>query len=165
MSLMMKSSFNNITAILHKPNRKIFPKLEYLLKFDGCSKGNPGPSACGAVLYQNDIEIWSGSKFLGYNETNNYAEYMGLIIGLNKATELNIKALAVEGDSLIVIKQMNGQYKVRSSNISELNKIAMNLKKFSIITFNHVYRENNKRADELCNQKIEEIQEAALDRL
>ena len=166
MSLMMKSSFNNITAILHKPNRKIFPKLEYLLKFDGCSKGNPGPSACGAVLYQNDIEIWSGSKFLGYNETNNYAEYMGLIIGLNKAAELNIKALAVEGDSLIVIKQMNGQYKVRSSNISELNKIAMNLKKkFSIITFNHVYRENNKRADELCNQKIEEMREAAFDRL
>ena len=61
---------------------------------------------------------------------------------------------------------MNGQYKVRSSNISELNKIAMNLKKkFSIITFNHVYRENNKRADELCNQKIEEMREAAFDRL
>jgi ribonuclease HI len=166
MSLMMKSSFNNITAILHKPNRKIFPKLEYLLKFDGCSKGNPGPSACGAVLYQNDIEIWTGSKFLGYNETNNYAEYMGLIIGLNKAAELNIKELAVEGDSLIVIKQMNGQYKVRSSNISELHKLAMKLKsKFNIISFNHVYRENNKRADELCNIKIEEIQEAAIDRL
>ena len=135
MSLMMKSSFNNIIAILHKPNRKIFPKFEYLLKFDGCSKGNPGPSACGAVLYQNDIEIWSGSKFLGYNETNNFAEYMGLIIGLNKAVELNIKELAVEGVSLIVIKQMNGQYKVRSSNISELNKLAMKLKsKFNIIS-------------------------------
>lgn len=166
MSLIMKSSFGNITAILHKPSSKIFPKLEYLLKFDGCSKGNPGPSACGAVLYQNDVEIWNGSKFLGSNETNNYAEYMGLIIGLGKAAELNIKELAVEGDSLIVIKQMNGEYKVRSTNISELNKLAMNLKKkFSIITFNHVYRENNKRADELCNQKIEEMREAVFDRL
>jgi ribonuclease HI len=88
----MKSSFGNITAILQKSsNSKIFPKLEYLLKFDGCSKGNPGPAACGAALYQNETEIWSGSKFLGYNETNNYAEYMGLIIGLQKAVELNIK--------------------------------------------------------------------------
>ena len=157
---MMKSSFGNITAILQKSsNSKIFPKLEYLLRFDGCSKGNPGLAACGAVLYQNDIEIWSGSKFLGYNETNNYAEYMGLIIGLQKAVELNIKELAVEGDSLIVIKQMNGQYKVKSSNISELHKIAMNLKKkITIITFNHVYRENNKRADELCNNEIENLQ-------
>jgi len=157
---MMKSSFGNITAILQKSsNSKIFPKLEYLLKFDGCSKGNPGLAACGAVLYQNNTEIWSGSKFLGYNETNNYAEYMGLIIGLQKTVELNIKELAVEGDSLLVIKQMNGQYKVKSSNISELHKVAMNLKKkFNIITFNHVYRENNKRADELCNNEIENLE-------
>jgi ribonuclease HI len=156
----MKSSFGNITAILQKSSTiKIFPKLEYLLKFDGCSKGNPGPAACGAALYQNETEIWSGSKFLGYNETNNYAEYMGLIIGLQKAVELNIKELSVEGDSLLVIKQINGQYKVKSSNISELHKIAMNLKKkFTIITFNHVYRENNKRADELCNNEIENLQ-------
>lgn len=167
MALIMKSSFNNITAILQKSsNSKIFPTLEYLLKFDGCSKGNPGPSACGAVLYKNNVEFWSGSKFLGYNETNNYAEYMGLIIGLQKAIELNIKELSVEGDSLIVIKQLNGQYKVKSSNISELNKLAMKLKsKFNIISFNHVYRENNKRADELCNIKIEEILEDAVDRL
>lgn len=159
MSMMMKSSFSNITAILHKSKPKIFPKAEYLLKFDGCSKGNPGAAACGAVLYHNDMEIWSGSKFLGYNETNNYAEYMGLIIGLTKACELNIKDLAVEGDSMVVIKQMNGQYKVRSSNIIELHKLAMGLKiKFSSIMFGHIYRENNKRADELCNREIEQLE-------
>lgn len=160
MSLLLKSSFGNVTAILKKSSKnKIFPKLEYLLKFDGCSKGNPGVAACGAVLYQNNIEIWSGSKFLGYNETNNYAEYMGLIFGLQKAVDLNIKELDVEGDSLIVIKQMNGQYKVKSSNISELHKLAVEFKnKFNIITFNHVYRENNKRADELCNIEIENLQ-------
>lgn len=160
MSLIMKSSFGNITAILQKSsNSKIFPKLEYLLKFDGCSKGNPGLAACGAVLYQNEVEIWSGSKFLGYNETNNYAEYMGLIIGLQKAVELNIKELAVEGDSLLVIKQINGQYKVNSSNLIELHKKVIQLKSnFNIITFNHIYRVNNKRSDELCNREIENLQ-------
>ena len=154
----MRSSFTNLTALLQKQECKVFPKAEHLLKFDGCSKGNPGAAACGAVLYHNDIEIWAGSKFLGYNETNNYAEYMGLIIGLEKAIELNIRELAVEGDSLVVIKQMNGQYKVRSSNMIELNRVAMNLKtKFDNISFTHIYRENNKRADELCNNAIDDL--------
>ena len=160
MSLMIKSSFIGVAAILQKYNTKIHPKSEYLLKFDGCSKGNPGLAACGAVLYQNDIEIWTGSKFLGYKETNNYAEYMGLIIGLEKAVELNIRDLAVEGDSMLIIKQVNGDYKVNSNNIKKLYKRVMDLKtNFDNITFNHIYRENNKRADELCNKEIEELQQ------
>jgi ribonuclease HI len=157
MAMLLKTGVTNLSSILHN-KKKIFPKTFYLLRFDGCSKGNPGMAAAGAVLYKNEIEIWSGSKFLGYNETNNYAEYMGLIIGLNKAIELNITELAVEGDSMLVIKQMNGKNQVRSSNISELHKLAMELKfKFSNIIFNHIYRSDNKRADELCNNEIEKI--------
>ena len=160
MTMLMKSGITNLTAILGKKKPKIFPQNYYLLQFDGCSKGNPGMAAAGAVLYKNDIEIWSGGKFLGYNETNNYAEYMGLIMGLSKAIEFNISDLIVEGDSMLIIKQMNGHNKVRSSNISELNKLAMELKlKFSNIVFQHVYREDNKRADELCNKEIEKIVE------
>jgi ribonuclease HI len=84
---------------------------------------------------------------------------MGLIIGLQKAVDLNIQELEVEGDSMLIIKQMTGKNKVRSSNISELHKLAMQIKeKFNIITFNHVYREHNKRADELCNREIENLQ-------
>ena len=158
MSLLIKSSFSNLSSILHN-KKTIFPKNYYLLQFDGCSKGNPGRSACGAVLYKNETEIWSGSKFLGYNETNNYAEYMGLIIGLNKAIDLNIRDLVVEGDSMLVIKQMTGKNKVKSSNIIELHKLAMELQlKFSSIMFHHIYRENNKRADELCNRVIEQLE-------
>jgi len=157
MAMLMKSGITNLSVILHN-KKKIFPKNFYLLKFDGCSKGNPGMAAAGAVLYKNETEIWSGSKFLGYNETNNYAEYMGLIIGLSKAIEFNIEELAVQGDSMLIINQMNGKNKVRSSNISELHKLAMELKlKFAHIIFNHVYREDNKRADELCNKEIEKI--------
>jgi ribonuclease HI len=151
---MLRSNLTLITGILQK-NIKVFPKTEFILQFDGCSKGNPGMAASGAVIYKNNKEIWSGSEFVGHNETNNYAEYMGLIMGLNKAIELNINELSVEGDSMIVIKQMNCEYKVKSSNLVELYKLANQLKsEFQYITFNHIYRNNNKRADELCNEAI-----------
>jgi ribonuclease HI len=156
--MLMKSGMTNLTAMLGKKKPRVFPQNYYLLQFDGCSKGNPGMAAAGAVLYKNNLEIWSGSKFLGYNETNNYAEYMGLIMGLSKAIEFNITELVVEGDSMLIIKQMNEEYKVKSSNIIEVHKLAMQLKlKFSNIIFNHIYRDNNKRADELCNEAIEKI--------
>ena len=158
MTMLMKTGMTNLSAILGKQKPRVFPQNYYLLQFDGCSKGNPGMAAAGAVLYKNETEIWSGGKFLGYNETNNYAEYMGLIIGLSKAIEFNISDLIVEGDSMLIIKQMTGKNQVKSNNISELHKLAMQLKlKFSNITFNHIYRENNKRADELCNKEIEKI--------
>lgn len=158
MTMLMKSGMTNLTAMLGKKKPRVFPQNYYLLQFDGCSKGNPGMAAAGAVLYKNNLEIWSGSKFLGYNETNNYAEYMGLIMGLSKAIEFNITELVVEGDSMLIIKQMNEEYKVKSSNIIEVHKLAMQLKlKFSNIIFNHIYRDNNKRADELCNEAIEKI--------
>ena len=160
MTMLMKTGITNLSAILGKKKPKIFPQNYYLLRFDGCSKGNPGMSAAGAVLYKNETEIWCGSKFLGYKETNNYAEYMGLIMGLSKAIEFNIHELIVEGDSMIVIKQMNGEYKVKSSNISELHKLASEMKlKFANINFHHIYRVDNKRADELCNKEIEKITE------
>jgi ribonuclease HI len=157
----MKTNFATVAALLHS-SKKIYPhnypNNYYLLRFDGCSKGNPGMAAAGAVLYKNDIEIWATSKFLGYDKTNNYAEYMGLIMGLTKAVELNIQELIVEGDSMLVIKQMNGENKVKSTNIIELYKIAMDLKpKFSNIVFSHIYRECNIRADELCNEEIQRI--------
>lgn len=159
MTSLMKTSFSNVTALLlQQKHAKIFPKIEFILRFDGCSKGNPGFAASGAVIYQNDVEIWSGSKLVGYNETNNYAEYMGLIMGLNKAIELNITNLCVEGDSMLVIKQMNGENKVKSSNLIELYNFATNLKtKFETITFSHIYRKYNTRADELCNIEIKNM--------
>ena len=60
---------------------------KYILYFDGCCKGNPGPGGAGAVLYKNNIEIWSDSKFVGENVTNNIAEYTGMLIGLEYAAK------------------------------------------------------------------------------
>jgi ribonuclease HI len=65
------------------------------LRFDGCSKGNPGPSGAGAVIYQNNNEIWGKSAFVGLKSTNNEAEYMGLIIGLQEASNMKIKHLSM----------------------------------------------------------------------
>ncbi len=154
--MMLKSNMHIVSNYLQK-NIVIIPLNKFLLRFDGCSKGNPGISGAGAVIYHNEKEIWSGSKFIGYNESNNFAEYSGLILGLKKAFKFGIKELDVEGDSMVVIKQMNGEFKVNSMNLIELNKIANDLKNnFEKITFKHIYRENNTRADELSNYALKE---------
>jgi ribonuclease HI len=124
----------------------------YVLFFDGCSKGNPGKAGCGAVIYENNLEVFSKAVFVGKKETNNYAEYMGLIVGLENAIIKNIKVLTVKGDSMLVIKQMNCLYKVKSPNLIPLFEFAKQLEtKFDKITYLHVYRNDNKRADELSN--------------
>jgi len=156
----MKSSINKIILpkiklVSDEKSGKIFPEIEYKLQFDGASKSNPGIAGAGAVIYHFNEEISSRIKFVGNNETNNVAEYTGLIIGLLEAIKLNIKVLTVEGDSMLVIKQMKGEYKVKSPNLINLYNDAKLLEKeFDIIVFKHIYRENNKRADELSNLAI-----------
>ena len=128
---------------------------DYVLFFDGCSKGNPGIAGAGAVIYENNREIFSESLFVGKKETNNVAEYTGLILGLNEAVKRNITNICVKGDSELVIKQMKGEYKVRSSSILQLFQKAKKLEKnFDKITFIHVYRNDNKRADALSNDGL-----------
>jgi ribonuclease HI len=128
--------------------------MSYVLFFDGCSKGNPGIAGSGAVIYKDNEEIWSKSEFLD-KQTNNYAEYKGLIAGLEYAVEKEIKSLIVKGDSMLVIKQMCGVYKVKSENLVNLYEHALELKdQFESIEFIHVYREENVRADELANELV-----------
>lgn len=127
----------------------------YSLYFDGCSKGNPGKAGAGAVIYKNNMEIFSISIFVGEKETNNVAEYSGLVIGLKEAVKLTIKNLEVKGDSQLVIKQMKGEYQVKASSLLKLFQEAKTLQKqFDKITFTHVYRTENKRADELSNKGL-----------
>ena len=130
-------------------------QIEYKLQFDGCSKNNPGLAGAGAVIYKNGIEIWGDHLFVGTNNTNNYAEYSGLIFGLEKAIELNIKALYIEGDSLLVINQMTGKYKCNSPNLIEIHKKTKELiPNFNDIMFVHIFRNKNVRADELSNNAV-----------
>ena len=129
---------------------------KYILYFDGCCKGNPGTGGAGAVLYKNNIEIWSDSKFVGENVTNNIAEYTGMLIGLEYAAKQDdIDHLLVKGDSQLVIKQMQGEYNVNSIKLVDLYQSAKKLAcSFIDIEFQHVHREANKRADTLSNEGL-----------
>lgn len=128
----------------------------HAMYFDGCSKGNPGRAGAGAVLYDpQGAEVFAESVFAGYSATNNEAEYTGLILGLNESLKRGITELQVCGDSQLVIRQMQGKYKVNSPNLVPLHQCASTLaSKFSKIEFEHVYRNNNKRADALSNAGI-----------
>ena len=97
----------------------ISPDRTYVLRFDGGSRGNPGTAGCGMVLYDtNDgAEIWSGYQYLGEENTNNEAEYMGLITGLQCAKSLGIQNIVVQGDSQLILRQLEGRYKVKSPNL------------------------------------------------
>jgi ribonuclease HI len=153
------------SKVIHKPS-PIYPKSDDVLYFDGCSKGNPGPSGIGAVLYKNNIEFWSDSRYIGNKRTNNEAEYCALIMGLEEAINCNIKNLSVCGDSLLVINQVNGVYKVKHVNLIPLYEKVMELiKHFKYINFTHVYRNENKRADKLSNIALELINREIYDNL
>lgn len=137
---------------------KVYPSTEFVLYFDGCSKGNPGQAGIGAVIYKNLSEIWSDCKYIGENKTNNEAEYRALILGLEAAIAHKIKNLSVCGDSLLVINQVNKTYKVKHPNLYELYERVNLLKtEFTYIDFNHVYRKDNKRADQLSNQGLNNV--------
>ena len=129
---------------------------EYVLFFDGCSKNNPGPSGAGAVLYHNGVEIWSKAVFVGHKETNNVAEYTGMIVGIKRAAEMGIRRLVVKGDSNLVVQQMNGKFRVNADHIKPLHATAKNIiRNFDSIQFVHVYRHLNQRADELSNMGLQ----------
>jgi ribonuclease HI len=126
------------------------------MQFDGCSKNNPGLAGAGAVIYHFDQEIWGEDFFVGEMFTNNHAEYAGLILGLQQAKLLGIKNLKVEGDSLLIINQMKGLYKCKSIHLIELYDKAKELEEyFDNIEFCHIFRNKNKRADELSNIAVD----------
>ena len=131
----------------------------YTLFFDGCSKGNPGLAGAGAALYKNQIEIYAQSSFVGEKESNNVAEYHGLLMGLEYVASIlpknEINHLHVKGDSMLVLKHMKGEYKVSSPRLKPLYVRAKVLeKRIGNVSYGHVYRQHNKRADELANQGL-----------
>ena len=126
----------------------------HTLYFDGCSKGNPGRAGAGAVLYDaQEAEVFAESVFVGFHATNNEAEYTGLILGLTEALKRGITTeLLVRGDSQLIVRQMQGKYKVNSPKLAPLHKCATTLaSKFAKIDYEHVYRDKNQRADALSN--------------
>jgi ribonuclease HI len=122
---------------------------------DGGSRGNPGPAAYAYVIKrpgQPDIEA---NAYLG-TTTNNIAEYTGMVKALEHARELGGKKLIVNSDSELMVKQMNGQYKVKNEGLRPLYQQAVALRKhFESVVIKHVYRDQNSHADELCNEAMD----------
>ncbi len=124
---------------------------------DGGSRGNPGPASYGVVIRDPRGEIVARlKKYIG-RTTNNVAEYYGLIAALDYAQSNSIKALRIESDSELMVKQMRGQYKVKSEDLKPLferaKKMSATISSFRI---DHVYREQNKEADALANEAMDE---------
>ena len=130
----------------------------YLLHTDGGSRGNPGKSAAGWVIYSPKHEIIiKNSKYLGI-KTNNFAEYTAIVEGLKEALENNILYLQLKMDSELAVKQINGLYKVKNAQIKIfIDEIFTLRRKFKRIIFSHVYRENNKDADRMVNECLDNL--------
>jgi len=124
---------------------------------DGGSRGNPGPSAAAFVI-QNDHQdiIDQGGAYLGIT-TNNQAEYHGVRLGLERAIELGIQVIEFRIDSMLVVNQLRGLYKIKNRELWPINeRITELLKQFKRVTFTHVPRELNQIADSLVNKLLDE---------
>lgn len=125
--------------------------MDATINIDGGSRGNPGPASYAVVMKTSDGETIEDTGFLG-QATNNVAEYTGLIKALELAKKHHLKTLQIYSDSELLVKQMSGEYRVKNEELKGLFDEANELKKkFSKVVISHVRREQNKRADELCN--------------
>jgi ribonuclease HI len=120
--------------------------------FDGGARGNPGPAGWGVYIVDERGEVQAElSGSLG-TATNNVAEYHGLIAALQWAADRDLKQIAIKGDSLLLIEQMRGNYKVKNEGLKPLHlKARMLVMQIGDVSFEHVRREQNKEADRLSN--------------
>ncbi len=127
-----------------------------VLYTDGASRGNPGPAGAGSYLQDEKGQVLAEvAAYLG-TTTNNVAEYQGLLHGLRKALELGIDEIVIRADSELMIRQIQGRYRVKNEGLKPLYQEAMGLlKKFRTYTTQHVPREQNKEADRLSNEAID----------
>jgi len=122
-----------------------------IIHIDGASRGNPGDAAYAIVIEAPGRGAVEESGVLG-KQTNNVAEYTALLKALEKAKQLGLQRVRIHSDSELLVKQMNGEYRVKNEDLRSLFQEANQLKRdFDSVTFTHVRREQNKRADELCN--------------
>ena len=124
---------------------------------DGASRGNPGAAAFAFVIEADGADPIEGAGCLG-TLTNNQAEYTALVRALEHALELGPQHhLIIHSDSELLVKQMNGQYRVKNVDLRDLYREAQELRKQFTggVTIRHVRREQNSRADELCNEALD----------
>jgi ribonuclease HI len=123
---------------------------------DGGARGNPGPAAAAYVLEaENGTVLDASGEAIGV-ATNNVAEYRALVAGLAKAVELGVDELEVVSDSELLVKQMNGEYRVKNTALRELSLEAARLaRSLASVRYTAVRREHNELADRLVNDALD----------
>ena len=132
--------------------------MKLVIHIDGGSRGNPGPAAAGVVINSLDPRgpVHEAGYFLG-RMTNNVAEYQGLIRALRIARQLRADDILIHSDSELLVRQVQGTYKVKSPALRPLrDKVVHELEGFGHWTLEHVRREKNRRADEMVNRALDE---------
>ena len=126
---------------------------------DGASRGNPGKAGAGIILYDpNGHILCESKKYLGIC-TNNEAEYRALILGLETALRMQQHHARIFLDSELVVRQMEGLYKIKNANLSRFATEAKKLlASFKHYTIQHVPRHRNAEADRLANEAIDEYE-------
>ena len=130
---------------------------------DGASRGNPGPAAYAFIFVRHGSVIFEESSFIG-NATNNTAEYSAIIAAIRRAHESTNGAVIVSSDSELVVRQINGEYRIKQPHLAELRAVLVQFEKqFSSLSFRNVPRENPfiRRCDALCNATLSEHQRSA----
>src|SRR5215472_13363275 len=133
------------------------PAASFRANIDGGSRGNPGPAAYGVLIRDGRGEVVAKlKKYIG-RFTNNVAEYYGLIAAMDYAQSKGIRALRIESDSELLVKQMRGLYKVKSVDLQPLFERARKMSRsFEWFKIEHVFRERNREADALANEALDD---------
>ncbi|MBI3540583.1 MAG: ribonuclease HI family protein [Deltaproteobacteria bacterium] len=128
-----------------------------ILYTDGAARGNPGPASAGAFICTPAGDMVAEiSEYLG-ETTNNVAEYQALLAGLKRLIELGADEVEIRADSELMVRQMEGRYRVKHPNLKPLYQEALTLlKKIPRYSIKHVRREENKEADRLANRALDE---------
>ena len=129
----------------------------YEIYCDGASRSNPGDASIGVSINKDKVEIDTIKKKIGIN-TNNVAEYLGLIAALEYCVENKLNNVRIFLDSLLVVQQVNMEYKVKSKKLQTHYEKSLNLiDQIEDIEIHHIRREFNSRADQLANEALDEI--------
>jgi ribonuclease HI len=136
---------------------KVKAALSHVLIFsDGGSRGNPGPAGCGAVITDKDGNVLKKlKKYIGIT-TNNQAEYQALILGLKEAEKMGAEKMTCYLDSLLVVEQLNGNWKVKKIELKpHYEWIKLFVSQHPNTRFHHIPREKNTLADQMANEAMD----------
>jgi ribonuclease HI len=127
-----------------------------VVNVDGGARGNPGPAAIAAVVQDTDGEVLQEKSEKIGRATNNVAEYRALLLGIEMAAAMGASELELVGDSELIVRQVEGKYKVKDAALRELHaEVKRALEPFESWSIRHVRRERNAEADRLVNEALD----------